>query len=86
MTAFTDAWTARMMDNYGTPRIELVKGEGPWLTDSEGKKYLDLLSGIAVNALGHGHPAIVDAVSKQIAELGHVSNIFGSEPPLELAE
>ncbi len=86
MTAFTDAWTSRMMDNYGTPRIELVKGEGPWLTDSEGKKYLDLLSGIAVNALGHGHPAIVDAVSKQIAELGHVSNIFGSEPPLELAE
>lgn len=86
MTAFIDAWTSRMMDNYGTPRIELVKGEGPWLTDSEGKKYLDLLSGIAVNALGHGHPAIVDAVSKQIADLGHVSNIFGSEPPLELAE
>ena len=86
MTDFTAAWTSRMMDNYGTPRIELVKGEGPWLTDSEGNRYLDLLAGIAVNVLGHGHPAIVDAVSKQIAELGHVSNIFGSEPPLQLAE
>ena len=86
MTDFTAAWTSRMMDNYGTPRIELVKGEGPWLTDSEGKRYLDLLAGIAVNVLGHGNPAIVDAVSKQVAELGHVSNIFASEPPLKLAE
>ena len=86
MIDFTAAWTSRMMDNYGTPRIELVKGEGPWLTDSEGKRYLDLLAGIAVNVLGHGNPAIVDAVSKQVAELGHVSNIFASEPPLKLAE
>lgn len=85
MTDFTAAWNSRMMDNYGTPRIELVAGEGPWLTDSEGRRYLDLLAGIAVNVLGHGHPDIVRAVSEQIARLGHVSNIFASEPPLQLA-
>lgn len=86
MTDFHAEWQSRMMNNYGTPRIELVSGHGAYLKDSEGREYLDLLSGIAVNALGYTHPAIVDAVSKQVATLGHVSNIFGSEPPLELAE
>ena len=82
---FSAVWQSRMMNNYGTPRIELVKGEGAVVTDSEGREYLDLLAGIAVNVLGHGHPAIVDAVSTQIATLGHVSNIFASEPSLALA-
>ena len=82
---FSDVWQSRMMNNYGTPRIELVKGEGAVVTDSEGREYLDLLAGIAVNVLGHAHPAIVEAVSAQIGTLGHVSNIFASEPSLELA-
>lgn len=75
-----------MMNNYGTPRIEIVRGHGAKVVDSEGKEYLDLLSGIAVNALGYTHPAIVQAVADQVATLGHVSNIFASPTPLKLAE
>jgi acetylornithine/N-succinyldiaminopimelate aminotransferase len=75
-----------MMDNYGTPPLALVKGEGAVLTDEQGKQYLDLLGGIAVNALGHAHPAVVAAVSQQIATLGHVSNLYVAEPPVALAE
>lgn len=85
-TEFAGRYGRSLMDNYGTPRIELASGRGAWLTDVEGREYLDLLAGIAVNVLGHGHPAIVDAVSDQIRTLGHVSNIFGAEPPLRLAE
>lgn len=83
---FAGRYGAAMMNNYGTPRIELDSAEGAWLTDIEGKRYLDLLAGIAVNVAGHGHPAIVEAVSGQIGKLGHVSNIFGAEQPLRLAE
>ena len=79
-------WTQSMMDNYGTPPLGLVKGEGAVLTDEDGKQYVDLLGGIAVNALGHAHPAIVAAVSQQIATLGHVSNLYVAEPPVALAE
>lgn len=86
MSDFKQQWQHTMMNNYGTPRIELVQGKGAIVTDSEGKEYLDLLAGIAVNALGHAHPAIVEAVSKQISTMGHVSNIFASEPPLALGE
>lgn len=86
MTGFSERYQSLMMDNYGTPRIELASGHGAYLVDSEGKEYLDLLSGIAVNALGHGHPAIIDAVTKQTQTMSHVSNIFGSEPSLELAD
>ena len=74
------------MDNYGTPPLGLVKGEGAVLTDEDGKPYVDLLGGIAVNALGHAHPAVVAAVSQQIATLGHVSNLYVAEPPVALAE
>jgi acetylornithine aminotransferase len=74
------------MDNYGTPRLPLVRGEGTRLWDADGKEYLDFVGGIAVNALGHAHPAIVEAVSRQIASLGHVSNLFVAEPPVALAE
>jgi acetylornithine aminotransferase len=74
------------MNNYGTPRLPLVRGEGTKLWDADGKQYLDFVGGIAVNALGHAHPAVVEAVSRQIASLGHVSNLFVAEPPVALAE
>ncbi|MBP2473279.1 acetylornithine aminotransferase [Crossiella equi] len=79
-------WRSTFMDNYGTPSLALVRGEGVHVWDADGKRYLDLLSGIAVNALGHAHPAIVEAVSTQIATLGHVSNFYMAEPTVELAE
>ncbi|MFE9645843.1 acetylornithine transaminase [Streptomyces sp. NPDC006365] len=82
----TTRWQGALMDNYGTPRLPLVRGEGTKLWDADGKEYLDFVGGIAVNALGHAHPAIVEAVTKQIASLGHVSNLFVAEPPVALAE
>jgi acetylornithine/N-succinyldiaminopimelate aminotransferase len=86
MTSLVDRWSQSMMDNYGTPPLALVKGDGAVLTDEAGREYLDLLGGIAVNALGHAHPAVVAAVSQQIATLGHVSNLYVAEPPVALAE
>ncbi|ATL86640.1 acetylornithine aminotransferase [Streptomyces malaysiensis subsp. malaysiensis] len=74
------------MDNYGTPRIPLTHGEGTKVWDADGKEYLDFVGGIAVNSLGHAHPAVVRAVSQQVATLGHVSNLFVAEPPVALAE
>lgn len=82
----TERWRGALMDNYGTPRLPLVRGEGPRLWDADGAEYLDFVGGIAVNALGHAHPAVVEAVSRQIASLGHVSNLFIAEPPVLLAE
>ncbi|GHH75578.1 acetylornithine aminotransferase [Streptomyces sulfonofaciens] len=84
--ALVRRWRGALMDNYGTPRLPLVRGEGARLWDAEGTRYLDYVGGIAVNALGHAHPAVVDAVSRQIASLGHVSNLFVAEPPVALAE
>ncbi|MET8576246.1 acetylornithine transaminase [Streptomyces sp. NPDC005012] len=81
-----ERWNGALMNNYGTPRIPLVRGEGAKVRDAEGKEYLDLVGGIAVNALGHAHPAVVEAVSRQIASLGHVSNLFVAEPTVALAE
>ncbi|MDU0252946.1 acetylornithine transaminase [Streptomyces sp. PU10] len=82
----TERWQGTLMNNYGTPRLPLVRGEGSRLWDADGTEYLDFVGGIAVNALGHAHPAVVDAVSRQIASLGHVSNLFIAEPPVALAE
>ncbi|MGW0760279.1 acetylornithine transaminase [Streptomyces sp. NPDC002814] len=82
----TTRWQGALMNNYGTPRLPLVRGEGAKLWDADGKEYVDFVGGIAVNALGHAHPAIVEAVSRQIASLGHVSNLFVAEPPVALAE
>lgn len=82
----TQRWQGSLMDNYGTPRLPLVRGAGTKLWDADGKEYLDFVGGIAVNALGHAHPAIVEAVGKQIGTLGHVSNLFVAEPPVALAE
>ncbi|WP_341720406.1 acetylornithine transaminase [Micromonospora sp. FIMYZ51] len=79
-------WRQSMMDNYGTPPLALVSGSGAVVVDETGREYVDLLGGIAVNALGHAHPAVVAAVSKQVATLGHVSNLFVAEPPVALAE
>ncbi|TXS80052.1 MULTISPECIES: acetylornithine transaminase [unclassified Streptomyces] len=82
----TERWQGSLMDNYGTPRLPLARGAGTRLWDADGKEYLDYVGGIAVNALGHAHPAVVEAVSNQIASLGHVSNLFVAEPPVALAE
>ncbi|WP_282796094.1 acetylornithine transaminase [Streptomyces sp. CC224B] len=82
----TERWQASMMDNYGTPRVPLVRGEGAAFWDADGNKYLDFVGGIAVNSLGTAHPAVVRAVSEQIGRLGHVSNLFVAEPPVRLAE
>ena len=83
-------WTTRyqgaVMNTFGAPQTVLVRGEGSRVWDADGNEYLDLLGGIAVNALGHAHPAIVDAVTHQLTTLGHVSNIFASEPQIALAE
>ena len=79
-------WSDVMQNNYGVPAITLTSGKGIFVTDENGKKYLDFLGGIATNALGHGHPAIVKAVSKQIATLGHVSNLYAHPAGLQLAQ
>ncbi|MBO3740974.1 acetylornithine transaminase [Actinoplanes flavus] len=84
--SLVERWQQSMMNNYGTPAIGLVKGEGAVLTAEDGKEYLDFLGGIAVNALGHAHPAVVAAVTSQIQQLGHVSNLYISEPPVALAD
>jgi len=86
MSSLAQRWTQSMMDNYGTPPLALVSGSGAVVVDDAGREYLDLVGGIAVNALGHAHPAVVAAVSKQVATLGHVSNLYIAEPPVALAE
>lgn len=79
-------WEAVMMNNYGTPAMALASGDGAVVTDVDGKSYLDLLGGIAVNILGHRHPAITEAVTRQMATLGHTSNLYATEPGIALAE
>ncbi|MFE1784108.1 acetylornithine transaminase [Streptomyces sp. NPDC059506] len=79
-------WRGALMDNYGTPRLPLVRGEGVHYWDADGKRYTDFIGGIAVNALGTAHPAVVAAVTGQIGRIGHVSNLFVAEPPVALAE
>ena len=75
-----------LMNTFGPPKLTLVRGEGAHVWDADGKEYVDLLGGIAVNALGHGHPALVAAVTTQLQTLGHVSNFFATEPQIGLAE
>jgi acetylornithine aminotransferase len=84
MTSFN--WNNIFLNNYGTPAIELVEGEGVIVKDSQGNIYLDFLSGIAVNSLGHAHPVIINAVSDQIKKLAHTSNFYANEPAIKLAE
>ena len=75
-----------LMNTFGAPKLVLTRGEGAKVWDESGKQYVDLLGGIAVNALGHAHPALVRAVSEQLSTLGHISNFFASGPQIELAE
>ncbi|MGO4616864.1 acetylornithine transaminase [Nocardia sp. 2YAB30] len=79
-------WSAALMNNYGTPKVALVRGAGAVVYDADGNRYIDFLGGIAVNSLGHAHPAILAAVTQQLGTLGHVSNLYASEPVIELAE
>ncbi|HEY3608099.1 MAG TPA: acetylornithine transaminase [Pseudonocardiaceae bacterium] len=79
-------WQQSMMDNYGVPELTLVRGRGARVWDETGRQYVDLLAGIAVNTLGHAHPAVVTAVTEQITTLGHVSNLYVAPPVVELAE
>ncbi|KIA64717.1 acetylornithine transaminase [Nocardia vulneris] len=83
---FQQRWSAAMMNNYGTPKLTLVRGAGAVVYDADGNRYVDFLGGIAVNSLGHAHPAILAAVTQQLGTLGHVSNIYANEPVIELAE
>ena len=82
----TDRWSVSIQNNYGTPEIALVKGKGVVVVDSDGNQYLDFLAGIATNILGHAHPAIIKAVSEQIATLSHVSNFYAHPNAINLAE
>ena len=79
-------WQAVMTNNYGTPPVALVSGDGAVVTDADGKSYVDFLAGIAVNVLGHRHPAVIEAVTTQLNTLGHTSNLYATEPGIALAE
>ncbi len=81
-----ERYAASLMNTFGPPRLQLVRGEGAHVWDADGREYVDFLGGIAVNALGHAHPALVEAVTTQLQTLGHVSNFFTTEPQLALAE
>jgi acetylornithine/N-succinyldiaminopimelate aminotransferase len=83
---WSERWQGALMNNYGTPPMMLVRGRGSRVWDSEGNEYVDLLAGIAVNALGHADPRLVEAVSTQLSTLGHTSNLAATEPAIALAE
>ncbi len=79
-------YAGAVMNTFGPPKLVLTRGQGARVWDETGKEYLDLLAGIAVNSLGHAHPALVEAVTRQLQTLGHVSNFFATEPQVSLAE
>jgi acetylornithine aminotransferase len=83
---FADLWSQNLMSNYAVPSITLVKGKGTIVFDADGKKYIDMLGGIATNILGHSHPAVVSAVTRQIRTLSHVSNFYSHSNAIELAQ
>jgi acetylornithine/N-succinyldiaminopimelate aminotransferase len=84
--AWLDRYEGSLLRLFGRPQLVLEHGDGAWVWDVEGRRYLDLVGGIAVNALGHNHPALVSAISKQAGQLVHVSNFYTSIPQVELAE
>ncbi|MDQ1666039.1 MAG: acetylornithine/N-succinyldiaminopimelate aminotransferase [Actinomycetota bacterium] len=84
--SITTRWTQSVMPTYAAPRLALVRGAGAQVWDEDGNSYVDLVAGIATNALGHAHPAVVEAVSRQVATLGHTSNLVANEPSVRLAE
>jgi acetylornithine/N-succinyldiaminopimelate aminotransferase len=79
-------WDSSLQNNYGRPAITLVKGKGILVADADGKSYMDFLGGIATNILGHAHPAIIKAITKQVSTLSHVSNFYAHPNAIELAE
>jgi len=86
LSGWQERYGAALMNAFGPPKLMLARGRGVRVWDVEGREYVDLLGGIAVNALGHAHPALVAAVTGQLETLGHVSNFFTSGPQIELAE
>jgi acetylornithine/N-succinyldiaminopimelate aminotransferase len=85
-TGLRERFEAAMMGNYGVPPLALARGAGSYVWDADGNRYLDLIAGIAVSALGHAHPAIVEAVTAQVGKVAHTSNLFVHEPGVLLAE
>jgi len=81
-----ERYAAALMNTFGPPQLVLTRGKGAHVWDEDGNEYVDLLGGIAVNALGHAHPAVLEAVTRQLSTLGHVSNFFATEPQISLAE
>lgn len=83
---YRERYAASLMNTFGPPKLALVRGEGAHVWDEDGREYVDFLGGIAVNALGHAHPALVSAITAQLETLGHISNFFTSPQQVELAE
>ncbi|WP_166391395.1 acetylornithine transaminase [Nocardioides ochotonae] len=83
---WTERYAGALMNTFGPPKLVLARGEGCRVWDVDGNEYVDFLGGIAVNTLGHAHPALVAAVSNQVSTLAHVSNFFATRPQVELAE
>ncbi len=86
MNAPTDLDRCPLMPTYGPPQLQLVRGEGSWVWDKDGRRYLDFLSGLAVTSLGHSNPVVADALAAQARTLVHVSNLFGTEPGWHVAQ
>jgi acetylornithine/N-succinyldiaminopimelate aminotransferase len=84
--ALQKRFAAAFMPNYGVPPVAILLGRGCRVWDADGREYLDLIAGIAVSSLGHAHPAIVEAVSRQVAQVAHTSNLFLHEREIALAE
>ncbi len=85
MSNWSQSWQSALMNNYGTPPLELVRGSGSRVWDSDGIDYIDLIAGIAVNAVGHAHPRLIEAVASQMSTLGHTSNLVATAPVISLA-
>ena len=84
--AWGERYDRTLMNTFGHPRRVFVRGRGADVWDADGRHYTDLLAGLAVHALGHAHPAVLEAISGQAATLGHISNLFASPPQIELGE
>ncbi|NHN57390.1 acetylornithine transaminase [Calidifontibacter sp. DB0510] len=86
MTTELERYAASLLPVFGTPQLVIDHGDGAYVVDTAGRRYLDLVGGIAVNALGHNHPALVEAITKQAGQLVHVSNFFTTPAQIALAE
>src|SRR5579864_9589399 len=86
LQALQKRFAAALMPNYGLPPVAISRGAGCRVWDADGREYLDLIAGIAVSSLGHAHPALVEAVTRQVTEVAHTSNLFLHEREIELAE